>query len=268
MPDRETARPGFVVPRPQVQPSTEGLGPPERSRPSAGCFAAAGIFFLFVSLLVGPTISAAVVPAAIIVFATVFTYYLTLDSREQKHRRHMEILRDSCGRDYITVNMLASRDRPTLRRAQHAVDTILGTPLHRSGHLMKATRNTSLLCGLEWRIACDLYRVSAAERDLAQTALPHTGGDLDRGAYERAAEAFQRIRGRAEEQAAALHAYAERVKHAQGLLDQWNRAAEHRPIAVDLPADSAHLPPEVTDSLAAAQREARKVSRIHAELDS
>ena len=268
MPDRETARPGFIVPRPQAQPNAEDLGPPARSRPSAGCFAAAGIFFLFVSLLIGPTISAAVVPAAVVVFATVFTYYLTLDSREQKHRRHIEILRDSCGRDYITVNMVASRDRPTLRRAQHAVDTILGTPLHRSGYLMKATRNTSLLCGLEWRIACDLYRVASAERDLAESVLPHTGGDPDRTAYERAAEAFQRVRSQAEEQTAALQVYAERVQHAQGLLDRLNRSGEHRPIAVDLPAERVHLPDEVTDSLAAARKEARKVSRIHAGLGS
>lgn len=54
---------------------------------------------------------------------------------------------------YVAPGMLNTRDRALLERAQHAVDTILSSDLHRDGLLLDPDRNQAALAAAEWAIA-------------------------------------------------------------------------------------------------------------------
>lgn len=194
--------------------------------------------------------------------------YAPLELKERRYLRHEELLEEAHGQDYVDPGLLAQQDHEALASLQEAVDSVLASPLHRSGQLLDASQNTVVLRDLEWQIACDLLKASQAEDDLAAVGEPRSGRETVMSALERATHAINEIRSATHKRTDAIIAYADRVQQVQELMEDVKRAEEYSRIANDLRAQvtGGTQQDEALESLLAVQQEAMKIAQLHKEL--
>lgn len=122
---------------------------------------------------------------------------------------------------YVVAAML---DRPSdvlLGRTQRAVDTVLGSPLHRQGLLLDEVRNRVVLADIEWSLALSLVQQSRTRDKIDSTPTP---GERSRQAAERARAVLAEDVEEVEARIRTLEDYADKVRAAE-LEEQDQRAA-------------------------------------------
>lgn len=268
MSDRKTLRPGAELPEPVPSPTLEERKTREDLKTTAGC--AGGIMTVLVLIIVShaPKAGPALILAIIIGIIGLCWWYFIPQEKAGRHQKQAELLAEAAGRDHITVDMLAKRSQPLLRRVQSAVDAILDSPLHSEGRLLDTARNTVVLRDLEWQIAADLYKASLAERELIEVGAPDSDQEQANQSYQRALGAVHHLRSEAESRVTTIQGYATRVRKAQQLMADMERVGDYDRIADALLAESVggQQQDEALDSLEDAKRDARHIARLHQDL--
>ena len=109
-----------------------------------------------------------------------------------------------------------------LGRAQHAVDSVLGSTLHDQGLLLDTARNRVVLADIEWAIARSVERHTESRRLIAAVPTP---GELSRRAAERARAALDEDVRAVLWRIERLEDYADRVGTAELEIEDSRAAA-------------------------------------------
>lgn len=268
MSPRHSTRPGAEAPSTAQPLSPAAEEARDQIAQSTGFLAIGSLVCVGLGIAAGPGLGTAFILVAVVVLLGSLAIYVPLELRERRFLKHEAQRGQAHGQDYVDPELLTQRDRDTLVPLQRAVDSVLASPLHGSGQLLDTTRNSVVLRDLEWQIACDLWKASRAEVDLAAVGEPRGDGEMALSARERATRAIEEIRSAVADRTDAITGYAARVRQAQERLEDAERAAEYERIANDLLAETSGgtQQDEALRSLLAVQQEALKIARLHHEL--
>ena len=118
----------------------------------------------------------------------------------------------TCPDDYICVDTLTSKEREVADRLATDVDTILDIRLPEPhSDLIDHARNHTVLPGVQWQIANDLFKVSDGIRRLEDI---DSSGEADPAVRSQVQRALDSLRNRATTQVAVISSYAEAIREA------------------------------------------------------
>jgi hypothetical protein len=268
LPPRHSTRPGAEAPSTAQPLSPAAEEARDQIAQSTGFVTIGSLVCVGLGIAAGPGLGTAFILVAVVVLLGSLAIYVPLELKERRFLKDEAQRRQAHGQDYVDPDLLTQHDRDALISLQRAVDTVLASPLHSSGQLLDTTRNSVVLRDLEWQIACDLWKASRAEAELAAVGGPRGDGEMVLSAHERATRAIEEIRSAVANRTDAITGYAARVQQAQERLEDAERAAEYERIANDLLAETSGgtQQDEALQSLLAVQQEALKIAQLHHEL--
>ena len=118
----------------------------------------------------------------------------------------------TCPDDYICVDTLTSKEREVADRLATDVDTILDIRLPEPhSDLIDHARNHTVLPGVQWQIANDLFKVSDGIRRLEDI---DSSGEADPAVRSQVQRALDSLHGRATAQVAVISSCAEAIREA------------------------------------------------------
>lgn len=145
----------------------------------------------------------------------------------------------TCPDDYISADTLTPKEREVADRLTTDVDTILNTRLPEPHcDLIDHARNHTVLPGVQWQIANDLFKVSDGIRRLENI---DSSGEADPTVRSKVQRALDSLRSRATTQVAVISSYAEAIREAGERVantDVTRRMNELLADLEDLPSDS------------------------------
>ncbi len=146
---------------------------------------------------------------------------------------------------YVAVDMLDRPSNVLLGRAQRAVDTVLGSSLHRQGLLLDEVRNRVVLADVEWSLAQSLAEQTRTRHKIDSTPTP---GERSQQAAERARAVLAEDVAEIETRIRTLEAYADKVRAAE-MEEQDRRAAAEFDAIADRTAEAQAAHPQQNEAL-------------------
>ncbi|ASU60219.1 hypothetical protein [Nocardiopsis dassonvillei] len=238
-----------------------GTGGKERNRAFArvayALFWALAVCWMVLDLPLGAEITLLAASALAVAGAALAR---TRHQRAERERDPVRIVQSAEG-EFVSPGALDEESRALLKRAQRAVDAVLGSPLHERGLLLDTVRNRVVLADVEWSLARSLLHQTRVRERISRTPTP---GERSREAAARAAAVLAAETAEVTARIVVLEDYADRVRAAE-LDDQDRRSARELDAIAAEAAEAGAVheqSAETLDSLVRAQELALRVAAL------